>query len=92
MMFWRCPASLTIVDYNWVMVIDTTQAVRIKTIVAENGELHLRGPFRAGDHVEVIVLADPIIVDGNHYPLQGTDYSFPDSFSSVVENDWDAMQ
>lgn len=78
--------------YNIVMAIDTTQAIRIKTIVTQDGELFLRGPFRAGESVEVIVLAEIPTETDDRYPLQGTPYSFPDPFISVAIDDWEALQ
>jgi hypothetical protein len=74
------------------MAIDTTQAVRIKTVITQDGELFLRGPFRAGESVEVIVLAELPAETEERYPLQGTNYSFPDPFTGIAENDWEALQ
>ncbi len=74
------------------MAIDTTQAVRIKTVVTQDGVLNLHGPFRAGDSVEVIVLsAESRQLNGKRYLLQGTPYTFTDPFSSVAEDDWAAL-
>jgi hypothetical protein len=75
------------------MMIDTTQAIRIKTVVAQDGVLNLRGPFRAGDDVEVIVLsAGNRLTNRKRYPLQGTPYTFIDPFGSVAKGDWAALQ
>mgnify|MGYP003383219125 CR=1 FL=1 len=74
------------------MAIDTTQAVRIKTVVTQDGELHLRGPFRAGENVEVIILADHVVATDERYPLQGIAYSFVDPFSGVAIEEWEALQ
>lgn len=68
-----------------------SQAVRIKTVVTQDGELHLEGPFRAGDTVEVIVLneeAGPEHVD--RYPLRGMPVLYTDPFESVAADEWDA--
>ena len=74
--------------YNRAMVIDTTQAFRIKTIIRQDGELLLRGPFRAGESVEVIVLAEFSAEVADRYPLQGTAYFFADPFTSLLEDEW----
>lgn len=72
-------------------MIDTTQAVRIKTVVTHDGVLNLHGPFRVGDNVEVIVLSTASLPAGSeHYPLRGTAYTFIDSFDSVAEDEWTA--
>jgi hypothetical protein len=75
------------------MDINMTQALRIKTTVTQDGELHLEGPFRAGDSVEVIVLsqAESDKVE-NPYPLRGMPIKYLDPYASVVEEDWDAVQ
>jgi hypothetical protein len=75
------------------MAINTTQAIRIRTVVAQDGVLNLHGPFRAGDNVEVIVLsAESQRIEGQRYPLQGTPYTFTDPFGSVAEDDWTASR
>lgn len=75
------------------MAIDTTQAIRIRTVVTQDGMLNLHGPFHAGDNVEVIVLSTGSHrIDGKRYPLQGTAYTFTDPFGGVAEDDWTALQ
>ncbi len=74
------------------MAIDTTQAVRIKTVVTQDGVLQLFGPFRAGESVEVIVLSETVVVEGSRYPLQGTPYSFAKPFEPIVDDEWEALQ
>jgi hypothetical protein len=76
------------------MAIDTTQAVRIKTVVTQDGVLNLTGPFRAGESVEVIVLRAESrpVEEGERYPLRGTPYSYVDPFDSVAEDEWTAAQ
>lgn len=74
------------------MAMDTTQAVRIKTVVTQDGQLHLHGPFRVGESVEVIILAEHVVPADERYPLQGTVYSFSDPFSDVASEEWEAMQ
>ena len=78
--------------YNMGMAIDMTQAVRIKTVVAQDGVLHLFGPFRMGESVEVIVLSESVAMQGEPYPLQGTEYSFAEPFASVAEDDWETLR
>ena len=77
-----------------IMAIDTTQAVRIRTVVEQDGVLNLQGPFRAGDTVEVIVLnvVGRRAEEGDRYPLRGSPYLFTDPFGSVAEDDWTASQ
>jgi hypothetical protein len=74
------------------MAIDMTQAVRIKTVVAQDGVLHLFGPFRVGESVEVIVLSEPAAAPAERYPLQGTNYTFIEPFASVADDEWEALQ
>jgi len=75
------------------MAIDTAQAVRIKTVVTQDGVLNLRGPFRVGDNVEVIVLSAATRPSRDQrYPLQGTPYTYTDPFGSVAEEDWEALR
>lgn len=76
------------------MAIDTTQTVRVQTVVTQDGVLNLRGPFRAGDKVEVIVVSAACHpTEGvNRYPLLGTPYTFADPFGSVAEDDWAALR
>lgn len=75
------------------MVIEPTQAVRITTVVTQEGTLSLSGPFHAGDTVEVIVLsASPRPTNGENYPLRGTTYSFTEPFAGVVTEEWAAAQ
>ena len=75
------------------MVIEPTQAVRITTVVTQEGILSLHGPFHAGDTVEVIVLsATPLPTNGERYPLRGTAYSFHDPFTGVATEEWTTAQ
>lgn len=71
------------------MTIEPTQAVRITTVVTQEGVLSLHGPFHAGDRVEVIILsAAHQTVGGERYPLRGTSYSFTDPFAGVATEEW----
>jgi hypothetical protein len=74
------------------MAINATQAFRIKTIVDKDGVIHLFGPFRAGESVEVIVLGAPIVAEEDRYPLHGTAYTFVEPFAGVAEDEWEAIQ
>ena len=87
-----CIRDRVYIVYNRAMAIDMTQAVRIKTVVAQDGVLHLFGPFRVGESVEVIVLSEPTTAQGERYPLQGTEYSFVEPFASVDDDEWEAPQ
>ena len=71
----------------------TVQAYRIETVVTEDGELRLSHlPFRAGEHVEVIVLKQQESTPGaERYPLRGLPYRYDDPFRPVGEDDWDAL-
>ena len=84
--------NLVYIVYNTDMAIDMTQAVRIKTVVAQDGVLHLFGPFRMGESVEVIVLSEPAATPGERYPLQGTDYTFVEPFTGAADGEWEALQ
>lgn len=73
------------------MATNVTQAVRIKTVVTKDGVLHLEGPFRAGDSVEVIVLSGEAANNtGERYPLRGQPYTYNDPFEPVAADEWDA--
>ncbi|MBX7252950.1 MAG: hypothetical protein K1X50_13290 [Candidatus Promineofilum sp.] len=74
------------------MSMDTTQAVRIKTVVAQDGVIHLFGPFRAGETVEVIVLNEPAPAEEERYPLRGSPYTYVDPFAGVADDEWDALK
>ncbi len=74
------------------MSIDMTQAVRIKTVVVQDGVIHLVGPFRAGETVEVIVLNEPAPAEEERYPLRGTPYTYVAPFAGVADDEWDALK
>jgi hypothetical protein len=76
-------------------------AHRIEATLSEDGMLALWDlPFRAGDRVEVIVLADDNQRASNsrsnaqRFPLRGTQpYRFDDPFGPAVpEEEWEAMK
>jgi hypothetical protein len=70
------------------------QAYRIETTVKEDGSLTLEEvPFRAGEEVEVIVLArGRSLPQGDRYPLRGKPLQYDDPTEPVAESDWDALQ
>jgi hypothetical protein len=70
------------------------KAYRIETTVGEDKSLRLEQvPFRAGDAVEVIVLAAPERRRiESPYPLRGTPIRYDDPMEPVAESDWDALK
>jgi hypothetical protein len=70
------------------------QAYRIETTVKEDGSLILEEvPFRAGEEVEVIVLArGRSLPQGDRYPLRGKPLQYDDPTEPVAESDWDVLQ
>jgi hypothetical protein len=70
------------------------KAYRIETTVGEDKSLRLdQVPFRAGDAVEVIVLAVPERRRSESpYPLRGTPIRYDDPMEPVAESDWDALK
>ena len=90
---WRRAAVNEQVYNRSIMAIDTTQAIRIKTVVTQDGVLNLRGPFHAGDNIEVIILTIESDPPGDQrYLLQGTPYTFIDPIASVAEEDWAVLR
>lgn len=49
-------------------------------------------PFRAGDTVEVIILARQIKPNGRGYPLRGQPIKYVEPTDPVAQTDWDAIQ
>lgn len=70
------------------------QTYRIETIVAPDRVLTLQGvPFRAGEHVEVIVISlHRELPNGTRYPLRGKPFRYDAPFEPIALNDWDALQ
>lgn len=70
------------------------KAYRVEATVGEDKSLWLkRVPFRAGDAVEVIVLAAPERRPSeSSYPLRGTPIRYDDPMAPVAESDWDALK
>lgn len=69
-----------------------TPAHRVEAVLSEDGKLSLDHlPFRAGQAVEVIVLAVGQPVPAVH-PLQGSVLRFDRPTDPVAESDWDATR
>jgi hypothetical protein len=69
------------------------QVYRIETTLSKDGKLSIKGlPFRKGDSVEVIVLSQSRKPTGERYPLRGKLISYNEPFTSVAEDDWDALK
>lgn len=71
-----------------------SQAYRTHSQVSSDGTLRLDNlPFRPGEKVEVIVLADERRARTEHrYPLRGTPLTFDHPTAPVAESDWQAFQ
>ncbi len=69
------------------------EAYRVETTVAEDGELTLKQiPFRAGERVEVIVLAAPEVASaGDRYRLRGTPLRYDHPTEPVAGDDWEVL-
>jgi len=72
-----------------------------ETEMKEDGKLTIEHlPFRAGERVEVVVVAkpgkSPRQDNGpkpeDRYPLRGKLYQFHDPFTPVAAEDWDALK
>ena len=70
------------------------QAYRVKTILQQDGTLTLSDlPFRSGEAVEVIILAQPPAAQRqNRYPLRGTPIRYIDPTGPVAQADWEAAR
>jgi hypothetical protein len=69
-----------------------TLAHRVEAVLTENGKLALDDlPFRAGQAVEVIVLAAARPAPASH-PLRGMVQRYDDPFAPVAEEDWSAAR
>jgi len=61
----------------------------METTLAHDGTLSITGlPFRKGDTVEVIVLAQKHTFASNRYPLRGEPIHYAEPYESVAEEDW----
>ena len=64
----------------------------VEVTLAQDGQLVLKElPFRAGDTVEVIILARNSKPNGNEYPLRGQPIKYADPTDPVAQADWDAI-
>ncbi len=72
----------------------TLPAPRVETILQQDGTLTLEHlPFRAGQAVEVSILAHPTeVAAGNRYPLRGTELHYERPTDPVAVEDWGALQ
>ena len=70
------------------------QAYHVRGHVSPDGTLVLENlPFRAGEEVEVIVLAEqPQVRAEREYPLRGTVITYEHPAAPVAEPDWRAIQ
>ena len=70
------------------------QAYRVHVQISEDGALTLSGlPFRAGEDVEVIVLAEaPQAGQESRYPLRGQPLRYDQPTAPVAQSDWQALQ
>lgn len=70
------------------------QAYRVRSLVSEDGGLRLDNlPFKPGEEVEVIVLAEEAAASsGSSYPLRGTPVTYSDPLAPVAEPDWQAAR
>jgi hypothetical protein len=68
-------------------------AYRIHGHIDEDGTLTLKGlPFRAGEEVEVIVLAEAQKTRRERqYPLRGTPLRFEQPTEPVADSEWQAL-
>ena len=71
-----------------------SQAYRVRSQVSSDGTLKLENlPFRAGEEVEVIVLAEERRARTERgYPLRGTPVTYDHPTAPVAESDWQAFQ
>ena len=68
-------------------------AHHVEITLSQDGKLMLDElPFRAGDTVEVIILARQPKSNGQEYSLRGTPIRYIDPTDPVAEQDWDAVQ
>jgi hypothetical protein len=65
----------------------------IEITLAQDGKLILDElPFRAGDTVEVLILARKSKTNGREYPLRGKPIEYVAPTEPVAQADWDAIQ
>ena len=67
-------------------------AHHLEITLAQDGKIMLEElPFRAGDTVEVIILARPSKPNGREYPLRGQPIKYVEPTNPVAQVDWDAI-
>jgi hypothetical protein len=69
------------------------RAYRVEKIVPQDGVLELRAlPFRAGEVVEVIILArTDKMREAQQLPLQGKVLRYDQPTEPVAQDDWEAL-
>ena len=69
------------------------RAYRVEKIVPQDGVLELRAiPFRAGEVVEVIILArTDKMREVQHLPLQGKVLRYDQPTEPVAQDDWEVL-
>lgn len=67
------------------------QAYRLETTLTQNSTLVLYSlPFKAGEAVEVIILAKPTVASARQrYPLRGLPVTYINPTEPVAQADWD---
>lgn len=69
------------------------QAFRTETKLSQNGKLSLKGlPFRKGEQVEVIILAQTPAPARKQYPLRNKPVTDHQPFEGVAEAEWTALK
>lgn len=68
-------------------------AHHVEVTLSQDGKLELDElPFRAGETVEVIILASQPASNGREYPLRGKSIEFIDATDPVAQDDWETIQ
>jgi hypothetical protein len=69
------------------------QTYWMETVVPPNRELTVRGvPFRAGEKVQVIIIAHPRKWEKERYPLRAKPIRYVAPFDSVAEDEWQVVR
>lgn len=70
------------------------ETYRIETIIPQSRVLTIRSvPFRAGEKVEVIIMARAESRERKErYPLRGKPIRYTAPFDGVAEKDWNALK
>lgn len=70
-----------------------SSAHHLEVTLSQDGKLVLDElPFRAGQTVEVIILASQPAANGREYPLRGKPITYVDATDPVAPEDWEALQ